>query len=783
MFRFHTLRALSARAGVVWLLLTLNSAAEGLSDVQTSHLFSEADAVEMTSLGDIDYNDPLSMRKVSQVSPDGKKLIVILRRGIIRSNTNEYSLLMWNLDDFRTRRQRVPTVLLKMESSSNREAISSVSWLDDDETILFLGENPGENHQLFRLNTRTGQLGRLTPSSVNVVSYAVSRSGASLVYVVEPPPRELWDAQSRQFGLAVGTQSVEDLILGRGPQYDSHATAQVFSATGTVDGGRPVRLLEDAIVEGSFFSPSLSPDGSHAVLMTYASPVPKDWARYSDPVVKLMYPKEPLDAGDHSNITQLELVGVETGRRRLLIDAPEVVHGIETRWAPDGQSVVAVPVLLPLVNESERRRGAWGSKYFAAEIGLEGEIRPIVEVQVADERWSIRDWKSQNQITLSRKSNGTTSEISYRRTGKRWFREPTSPVSTAPIAVRLAEGLNLPPKLMVSGGPFKRERLLLDLNPQLEGMRLGRIEEIRWKVRDGTTVRGGVYYPPDYRSGRRYPLVIQTHGFDPQQFAVDGIFATAFAAQAMASRNIVVLQAWDFAGGDYQRAWNDYLRSTNGRIDEFKLDQAVYESAIDHLDSMGIIDRNRVGIIGFSITCWSVKYLLTHPHAGYRFAAASISDGFDGGYLLYLLLANRPEFAQELETYMGVKPVGEGLKTWMKESPGFNIDKVDAPVRLVPLTAGSTLTEWQWFATMRRLNKPVEMIVVEDGSHILQRPWDRLIDNGGNVDWFDFWLNGNKDPVEGKAEQYRRWERLRAMNLAREATPVVSVLPGVMGVH
>ncbi len=32
-----------------------------------------------------------------------------------------------------------------------------------------------------------------------------------------------------------------------------------------------------------------------------------------------------------------------------------------------------------------------------------------------------------------------------------------------------------------------------------------------------------------------------------------------------------------------------------------------------------------------------------------------------------------------------------------------------------------------------------------------------------NVDWYDYWLNGHEDPDPAKAEQYRRWSRLKSM--------------------
>ena len=61
---------------------------------------------------------------------------------------------------------------------------------------------------------------------------------------------------------------------------------------------------------------------------------------------------------------------------------------------------------------------------------------------------------------------------------------------------------------------------------------------------------------------------------------------------------------------------------------------ALYESAIDYLDRRGLIDRNRVGIMGFSRTFWYVTYTLTHSK--HHFAAAAIADGLDYSYFQYM---------------------------------------------------------------------------------------------------------------------------------------------------
>src|SRR5262249_50059855 len=152
---------------------------------------------------------------------------------------------------------------------------------------------------------------------------------------------------------------------------------------------------------------------------------------------------------------------------------------------------------------------------------------------------------------------------------------------------------------------------LLDLNPQFGELDFGRVETIEWEVA-GAKIIGGLYLPPDYQPGKRYPLVIQTHGFMPNEFSMDGRseWSSGFAARPLAARGILVLQAQNFKDyqRDHDRIGNDRsLGTTSG--ESFKnFSVLLYEAAIDLLDKKGMIDRDRVGIIGFSRTVCFVAH-------------------------------------------------------------------------------------------------------------------------------------------------------------------------------
>jgi len=145
-----------------------------------------------------------------------------------------------------------PQVLLKMDSSSNSEAIKDVLWLDDNDTIAFLGENPGETRQLYTLNVRTGILRKRSHAKSNIASFSMSANGDKFAIVAEEPITTIFDEQGRRDGFIVSKEDwLTDLLLAqRGGLYGN---AQLLFQSG--DG--PSRRMEivDRISEWSTVKP------------------------------------------------------------------------------------------------------------------------------------------------------------------------------------------------------------------------------------------------------------------------------------------------------------------------------------------------------------------------------------------------------------------------------------------------------------------------------------------------------------------------------------------------
>jgi hypothetical protein len=108
----------------------------------------------------------------------------------------------------------------------------------------------------------------------------------------------------------------------------------------------------------------------------------------------------------------------------------------------------------------------------------------------------------------------------------------------------------------------------------------------------------------------------------------------------------------------------------------------------------------------------------------------------------------------------GGPPVRPTLASWLKKSPGFNLEKSRSVVRLEYYGPCNFLGGWQWFSGLSVLKKPVDFIWLPHAAHLLVRPSERMVSLQGNVDWFAFWLKRevNADPLT--EDQYDRWREL-----------------------
>jgi dipeptidyl aminopeptidase/acylaminoacyl peptidase len=720
------------------------------------------DVIEATLIGSdgyFKYNQRTSPKHdLAIFSPNKERFLIVTQKGRVATNTNEYFLLLFDTGAV-TASAAVPPALLVLSSSSNRPAINEVQWLTNDR-IVFLGERPGESHQLYMLDIASARLTQLTHHATNLVSYAISEN-LDRWFFAEKPPKSLVDSTASRRGIVVKNQLLPDLIT-----LEDRAGAD-FGFTLFVQ--REGSGEETEVRTRGFTAYSdlfLSPDGQYLVLKTLLDGVPpKSWSKYRKLAKLLDGPR----SGQTANLTagrvainQFELLNTKTRQSAPLLDTPIDMLGDSytgVAWAPSSESVVVTGVYLPLDGGSEAERAEHASRRYAVEVKVPSrKAVPISAQEIKVIKWDRLSGKVLFEIRpegYATVRDDQASILGFRKDERGDWRPAVADVRELSenrlVQVSLAEDMNAPPRVVVTTRTGE-ESLLLDLNPGFRQIGFARVEEINFKLPNGRRQKAGLYLPNGYVPDRRYPLVIQTHGWNPGRFRMDGPFTTAFAAQPLAAAGIAVVQLPEEL-------------TDLGTPREVRGMAAAFEAVIDYLDARGIVDPRRVGVIGFSRTGLGVEYALTHSRR--RFAAATLADCNDAGYFLYLSILNFIGYvAADYEGLNGGVPFGKGLRSWEQNSPGFSLEKVQSPVRLETNAPASLFTVWEWFVGLSRLGKPVDLIYMPAAAHVLVKPWDRVVSQQGNVDWFRFWLQGYEDPDPAKVEQYQRWERLCEMQVA-----------------
>jgi len=98
------------------------------------------------------------------------------------------------------------------------------------------------------------------------------------------------------------------------------------------------------------------------------------------------------------------------------------------------------------------------------------------------------------------------------------------------------QSANDPPVLTVAEKTAGTHRVLWDPTPQLRDIAWGEVSLIQWKDASGADYTANLLKPPGYVAGRRYPLVIQTHGsLSADRFIAAGLTTTGFAGREMAA--------------------------------------------------------------------------------------------------------------------------------------------------------------------------------------------------------------------------------------------------------
>lgn len=756
--------------------------------------FSVKDDIAMMRFNDPSADVNETENDNDNYSPDGKHVAIVTTRGLLESDQVRSVIEIFDTEAIKkylsasSAPKPAPRIIASVAAISQGQqnipyasAIQDLHWADDSRYIYFRGQNAKGGFQLYEASTDGSGFHVLTPEDQDVDRFDVA--GDRIVYTatrIDTPPPLPGAPINRDSFDVTGVRSFEILFPGRMRSYQVKNFAMFVLRVGA-HATSPRRVAGYFVRDNSFFHYlfpfQLSPDGRWLVSAEpVVGKIPKFWQEF-DPTPLFEHRRLRVDAPDLTrpdNILRSRrytLTDLQTGTSKILVDAPSAEylgHVYEANlvaWSRDQSRVLLTNLYLPPDNTNAGREATHPKPCAVASVDLPTFRRRCLYFEESTAAWNVGHvaqvsfGRNRDEATVTLKeANGDQDTVAFHLMDDAWSFDSKNSLAAQETRKRAAtrhnsvrvyvkQDLNVPPALWASNMRTNNARQLWDPNPQLQQLQFGSASVYRWKDSSGRDWIAGLIKPVGYVPGHRYPLVIQMYMFREHQFLTDGTLPTAFAARHLAGAGFVVLQIQkqpNVLSGD----------------EDADASLAGYKSAIERLDAEGLIDSKRVGVVGFSWTCWyAINALVKAPKL---FATATIADGLDDSYMQYMLGSpSQPNLQAQTKLIRGGDPIGPGLETWVREAPGFHLDQVETPVRIEAIGPDSILQEWELYGSLYLQHKRVDLIYFPTGTHILQKPLERLESQQGSIDWMRFWLQGYEDPDSSKRTQYERWRRLR----------------------
>jgi dipeptidyl aminopeptidase/acylaminoacyl peptidase len=275
-------------------------------------------------------------------------------------------------------------------------------------------------------------------------------------------------------------------------------------------------------------------------------------------------------------------------------------------------------------------------------------------------------------------------------------------------------------------------RKLTSQNAWTSGVAFGKVEDVTFTARDGTTVNGLLTRPASAPAGQKLPLILWIHGgpngqddhsFDDEReyFAANGYAVLQVNYRGSSGR-----------GSKYQKAiygdWGNY-------------EVVDLLAGVDWVVKSGIADSERLGIGGWSYGGILTDYTIaTDP----RFKAANSG----AGSALQLSMYGSDQYIMQYETELG--PPWKSQDLWIKVSyPFFHADRIKTPTLFmasekdfnVPVIGAE-----QMYQALRSNGVDTQLVIYPDQHHGVLVPSyvrDRL---ERRLAWFDKYLKGGATP-------------------------------------
>lgn len=304
----------------------------------------------------------------------------------------------------------------------------------------------------------------------------------------------------------------------------------------------------------------------------------------------------------------------------------------------------------------------------------------------------------------------------------------------------------------------ERAQVLATVNTGLNGKGVGQVEQFTYQY-NGAPLIGWLILPPGAKPNEKLPAIVDVYGGSvygdrPPIFTRTDLGFPIFCGQLMAAQGYAVVYPSTPLG---QGSNSNLMTTLAGEV----------VAAIDALAAQGTIDPNRVGLKGQSFGGFSTAAILSARSDRFRagVAMAGIYD-FIGGYGVRRLetmldddsnmIASEIMMVESGQSQLGA-PFWEATDAYIRNSPIFHVDKLDAPLLLLhgDLDMGVTGLSGaeRMYNALLRAGKTATLVHYWGEGHVANDAWAIRDQFERMTAWFAYYVKGERPASMRKAQR------------------------------
>ena len=556
----------------------------------------------------------------------------------------------------------------------------SPKWSPSGSMIAYIGLGGDKQDQIFAISPGGGAARQITHAANGVEQYSWSPDGKTFAYVTQDDPIDAAAAKRHDDLFDIH----DDGYLISGPPQPSHIWLVPAS------GGTGHRLTQ----------------GSWSVLEAappfVGAPSDPSWSADGKSIAFTM--QADADNSD-SDRTKIAVVDVRTRAMHVLTDHPKYEY--QPQFAPRGSSVQYIyphgPGPVSVMN------------IFVGNTNVSSRL----DRDVAQAAW-MPDGKSIIALANDRTVAGLWQQP-VNGAARRIDLGPISPsefdVGRSGAIAFVGSNASTPKELYYLATPGVLPVKLTSLNADFLKYTYGRSTVLEWTAPDGERSDGIVTYPVGYIAGRKYPLVVYSHGgpeaASTQTFGDGEIGRLRYG---LSGSGFIVFEP-NYRGSDDLGTTHEhgiYADPGTGPGNDVM-------AGIAALEKTGAVDTSRIAAVGHSYGGYMTTWLIGHEHI---WRSAVVADGVTDWREEYDLSA-AGNLAWTRDSLGGTPSDPSAAPLYTSGSPIAYAGQITTPTLILSGTADETVPITESFALYHALadrHVPVRFVGLPGAHHSPSRP-------------------------------------------------------------